>query len=636
MNPFELETSTPQYSEFIHKSRYAKWIESKKRRETWEETVDRYVSFWKDKFPDKDIPLDDIKSNIYNLKVMPSMRALMTAGKALDKDNVAGYNCAFIAINDLRVFDEIMYILMCGTGVGFSVERQYVNQLPTLSEEFYETETTIITKDSKIGWASSFKELLSLLYVGKIPSWDFSKIRKSGSRLKTFGGLASGSEPLNDLFNFTIDLCTNASGRKLTSIECHDLVCKIAEIVVVGGVRRSALISLSNLSDERMRNAKNGAWWEDNQQRALANNSVCYTEKPDIDIFIKEWLSLYQSKSGERGIYNNEATNLLIPKRRKELGHTSFGCNPCSEIILRDTGQFCNLTEVVIRSKDTLETLLNKIEIATILGTLQASITSFRYLRKQWRRNCEEEALLGVSLTGITDHSVMNGSEGYDVLKDWLKKLKNKTIIVNEEWSKKIGINRATAITCVKPSGTVSQLVDTSSGIHPRYSKYYTRTIRSDTKNPVTHMMKDQGVPNEPDITKPNSCVIFSFPVKAPEEAILRDDRSAIEQMELWKIYQLHYCEHKPSITVYVKEDEWLKVASWVYDNFDIISGISFLPHTKHSYKQAPYQEITEEQYLKDVSNSIVLDWDKLKKYEKEDTTTSSKELACFSGNCEI
>jgi len=639
-NPFK-KLTTPEYSEFIYKSKYARWRDDLGRRENWDETVTRYVTFFMDKYPNIDESVwGDLYQGIYNFDVMPSMRALMCAGPALERDNVSGYNCSFIAIDDQLAFDEILYILCCGTGVGFSVERQYINKLPTIAENFYKTQTIIVPHDSKIGWASAYRELISLLYSGKIPKWDFSGIRPEGSRLKVFGGRASGPGPLEELFEFTINVFKGAAGRKLTSIEVHDIVCKIAAIVVVGSVRRSALISLSNLSDLRMSVAKSGQWWVENPQRALANNSVCYTEKPSIDVFLKEWLNLYESKSGERGIFSNEAANNLLPKRRKSLGHSKWGANPCVEIVLRDTGQMCNLTEVIVRPNDTLDTLKEKVRLATILGTFQATLTDFRYLRNVWKQNCEEERLLGVSLTGIMDHPVLNG-ENYINYSDkevitWLEEMKQVSLDINAEWSEKLGIKPATAITAVKPSGTVSQLTDTASGIHPRYSKYYTRTVRGDNKDPLTKLMKDNGVPNEPDLVNPEKTTIFSFPIKAPESSVFRDDRTAIEQLELWKIYQLHWCEHKPSITVYVKENEWVSVAAWIYENFDIVSGVSFLPHSNHSYKQAPYQEIDEEQYLLDLQKVVHPNWDDLSKYELEDQTTAMHEYACTGNSCEI
>lgn len=650
-------TLPSDYQAYIHTSRYARWLPEFNRRETWEETVGRYGTFFGERVPDKDLKhLEEALDAVRNLEVMPSMRTLMTAGKALERDNVAGYNCAYCSVDNLRVFDEAMYVLMCGTGVGFSVERQFINNLPEIAEEMHETDTCIVVADSKIGWAKAYRELLSMLYNGQIPKWDVSKVRGAGEPLKTFGGRASGPEPLVDLFNFSIEVIRNAEGRKLTSIECHDLMCKVADIVVVGGVRRSALISLSNLTDERMRVAKSGSWWTDNPQRALANNSISYTEKPDIGIFMKEWESLYESKSGERGIFNREAAKRSAAiSGRRDTEH-EFGTNPCSEIILRSK-QFCNLSEVVVRSGDTFEDLKRKVKLATILGTLQSTLTNFRYLSSAWKRNTEEERLLGVSLTGIMDHPVLSGSkkwvnteedsewphvvdeEGYTPiqLEDTLNELKEVAIETNKEWSKKLGIPQSTAITCVKPSGTVSQLVDSSSGIHPRYSEYYVRTVRQDKKDPLADLLIAQGLPYEDDVMKPDSTYVFSFPMKAPSGSIMRDDRSAIEQLELWKIYQEAWCEHKPSITVYVREEEWMEVGAWVYKHFDAVSGVSFLPHSEHSYKQAPYQEITEEEYneLKEAMPKKV-DFSALVEHEAEDTTTGLKEYACTSGGCDI
>ena len=624
------------YEEFIALSRYARWREGDNRRETWTETVDRLITFWEGRFPEhKRVLRNEIQPAIFSTEIMPSMRSLMAAGKALDRDEVAGFNCSYVAVDNIRVFDEILYVLCCGTGLGFSAERQYITKLPTISEEFTDTDTTIVVGDSKIGWAKAYRELISMLYSGRIPKWDISKVRPAGAKLKTFGGRASGPKPLVDLFQFTIETFKRANGRKFNSLEVHDIVCKIADIVVVGGVRRSALISLSNLSDPRMRDAKTGQWWNDNPQRALANNSVCYTEKPDIGIFMEEWKSLYDSKSGERGIFNRDAANKLLPERRSALGYTEWGCNPCSEIVLRSK-QFCNLTEVVVRTSDNLADLKRKVRLATILGTMQASLTNFRYLSSTWKKNTAEEALLGVSLTGIMDNLTMSGSKGVKVLESWLNEVRDEAVKTNEEWAVSIGVNVATAITAVKPSGTVSQLVDSSSGIHPRYSDYYIRTVRADNKDPLAQMMQAQGFPCEPDVMKPETGSIFSFPIKAPKGSVMRDDMSALEQCEIWKTYQLHWCEHKPSITVYVKEDEWLQVGSWVYDNFDIVSGISFLPHSDHSYQQAPYQEIDEAQYKELVGSMPKADWTALGEYEKEDTTTSMKELACSGGACEI
>ena len=637
-----------QYQEYIALSRYARWLPDKKRRETWEETVKRYINYFC-MSNDSLLPTDvqELEEAIKNLEVMPSMRALMTAGPALDRDNVAGYNCAYLTISRQRAFDEIMYILMCGTGVGFSVERQYIADLPVVAEEFHNTDTTIVVADSKIGWSTALREIISLLYSGKIPKWDVSKVRPAGAPLKTFGGRASGPDPLEDLFCYCIELFSNANGRRLNSIECHGLVCKIAEVVVVGGVRRSACISLSNLSDGRMRHAKSGQWWEQHSEYALANNSVAYTEKPDSESFMREWLALMESKSGERGIFNREAAVKQAGKNGRRDTNHSFGVNPCSEIILRDR-QFCNLSEVVVRSRDTFEDLKRKVRLATILGTLQATKTSFRYLSKGWSDNTEEERLLGVSLTGIMDHPVMNGnkfttdSRGRDCwlgkqLPQILSELKEAAIETNKEWAEKLGINPATAITCVKPSGTVSQLVDSASGIHTRHSAHYIRTIRSDKKDPLAQMMVDQGFPVEDDITKPNNTYVFSFPTKAPEGAICRKDRTALEQLDLWLIYQRHWCEHKPSVTISVKDDEWLEVGAWVWRYFEEVSGISFLPYTGHTYKQAPYQDITEQEYVEWLTKMPdEVRWEELINYETIDLTLGTKEFACTSGGCEI
>ena len=626
------KTIMNDYQHYIHTSRYAKWIPQESRRESWEETVNRYCNFFSNRFGEV-FPAKDIRDSIYNLDVMPSMRCLMTAGPALDRDEVAGYNCSYIAIDNLRAFDEILYILMCGTGVGFSVERQYINKLPLVAEQLYPSDTIIKVKDSRIGWASSFKELISILYSGRIPKWDLSALRPAGAPLKTFGGRSSGPKPLDDLFKFTVHLIKKAEGRKLTSLECHDLVCKIADIVVVGGVRRSALISLSNLTDERMRSAKNGAWWEEDVQRALANNSVAYTELPDIGIFMKEWQSLYESKSGERGIFNRvSAISKAKETNRRDITYSDYGTNPCGEIILR-SGGLCNLSEVVVRSKDSLEDLCKKVELATIIGTFQSTLTNFRYLRNLWKSNAEEERLLGVSLTGIMDHPILSDATNPE-LPYILQKLKEVSIETNKHWATKLGINPSVSITTVKPSGTVSQLVDSSSGIHPRYSKYYIRTVRGDNKDPLCAFLAEQGVPNEPDVTKPNAVTVFSFPQKSPEQAKLRHDFSAIEQLNHYLLFAEHWCEHNPSITVYVREHEWLDVGAWVYKNFNKIGGVSFLPYSDHIYAQAPYQEISKEEYEKFLTNFPKINWSSFK--EEQDVTTSQHELACVSGVCEI
>lgn len=619
------------YQRFIHASRYARWLPEENRRETWKETVDRYTGFFKNRFPDT-FPIEDVNKAIYGLDVMPSMRCLMTAGPALERDEIAGYNCSFVAIDSPKAFDEVMYILMCGTGVGFSVERQFTNNLPSIAEEFHETDTTIRVKDSRIGWASAYRELISLLYSGRLPKWDTSGIRPAGARLKTFGGRASGPKPLEDLFTFTVHTFKKAAGRKLNSLECHDLVCKVADIVIVGGVRRSALISLSNLTDDRMRNAKNGAWWESDVQRALANNSVAYTEKPDVGIFLKEWGTLYDSKSGERGIFNRvAATKKASSNGRRDVEGFEYGTNPCGEIILRSKG-LCNLSEVVIREEDTLVSLKEKVRVATIIGTFQSTLTNFRYLRSDWRKNQEEERLLGVSMTGIMDHPVL--SKPSDETIKWLTELREYAIETNKEWADKLGIPVSAAITTVKPSGTVSQLVGCSSGIHPAYSSHYIRTVRMDNKDPLTLFFKSQGVPNEPDVTKPSDITVFSFPQKGTSSGVTRNETNAIEQLKLYSVYQKYWTEHNPSITVYYKDDEFLNIGAWIYNNFSDVSGVSLLPHSDHVYKQAPYQEITEEQYQAFVKDFPSIDWGNLK--EEEDTTSGTQELACVSGVCEV
>ena len=636
------ETQLPSlYQQFIHLSRYSRWIESEKRRETWNETVTRYFDFFENHLKEsQEYSLskslrNELEDAVLNLEIMPSMRSLMTAGEALSRDNVAGYNCSYVAVNRVRAFDEILYILMCGTGVGFSVERQYVEKLPTIAENFSATETEIVVEDSKAGWAKSYKELISLLIAGQIPKWNLKKIRPAGARLKTFGGRASGPAPLDDLFKFTSDTFKRAAGRKLTSIECHDLVCKVAEVVVVGGVRRSALISLSNLTDEKMRDAKVGQWWEANPQRALANNSVAYKEKPDIGVFMEEWISLYKSKSGERGIFNRDACKRTVAKLgdRRDADY-EFGVNPCSEIILRDR-EFCNLTEVIVRATDTTESLERKVKLATILGTWQASLTHFPYLSSEFKKNCQEEALLGVSLTGILDNEILRANDKNT--EEVLTKLRKVSIDVNKDWAKKIGINPAAAITCVKPSGTVSQLTDSASGIHPRHSQYYVRTVRADRKDPLCQMMMDMKFPHEPCVMKPDTTMVFSFPVRSPG-SITRNDLTAIQHLEIWLTFQRHWCEHKPSITITVKEHEWMEVGAWVYKHFDEISGISFLPHSDHSYRQAPYQECSIEDCsaLEQVLPTSV-EWGKaLVSYEKEDSTSGTQTFACSGDKCEL
>lgn len=619
------------YQRFIHASRYARWLPDDNRRETWEETVNRYTNFFSNRFPNV-FPAEEVNKAIHDLNVMPSMRCLMTAGPALERDEIAGYNCSFVAIDSPKAFDEVMYILMCGTGVGFSVERQFTNNLPVIAEEFHETDTTIRVKDSRIGWASAYRELISLLYSGRLPKWDTSGIRSAGARLKTFGGRASGPKPLEDLFTFTVHTFKKAAGRKLNSLECHDIVCKVADIVIVGGVRRSALISLSNLTDDRMRNAKNGAWWESDVQRALANNSVAYTEKPDVGIFLKEWTTLYESKSGERGIFNRvAATKKASSNGRRDVEGFEYGTNPCGEIILRSKG-LCNLSEIVIRENDSLADLKEKVRIATIIGTFQSTLTNFRYLRSDWRKNQEEERLLGVSMTGIMDHPIL--SKPTEETIKWLTELREYAIETNKEWADKLGIPQSAAITTVKPSGTVSQLVGCSSGIHPAYSQHYIRTVRMDNKDPLTRFFKESGVPNEPDVTKPSDITVFSFPQQGTQSGVTRNETNAIEQLKLYSVYQKYWTEHNPSITVYYKDNEFLTIGDWIYNNFSDVSGVSLLPHSDHVYKQAPYQEISKEDYDSFVASFPKIDWGNLR--EEEDTTTGTQELSCAAGVCEV
>ena len=640
------------YQNFIATSRYARWLDDEQRRETWEETVNRYVNY----ITHKEETMDTLRKStsmwssmkaelcnaITRLDVMPSMRALMTAGPALERDNTAGYNCSYLPVDDPKSFDEAMYILLCGTGVGFSVERQYISKLPEVPEHLYNSDTCIVVKDSKEGWAKAFRMLVALLYAGEIPTWDVSKVRPAGARLKTFGGRASGPAPLVDLFNFTINMFKANTGKKLSSYDCHSIMCKIGEIVVVGGVRRSAMISLSNLSDIRMRHAKSGQWWQDAPHMALSNNSVAYTDKPDGETFLREWTGLVESKSGERGIFNRVSAKKQVEKYGRRDSNFDFGTNPCSEIILRPY-QFCNLTEVVIRAGDTKETLKHKIKLATILGTIQSTLTDFPYLRKVWKKNTEEERLLGVSLTGIMDCPLTNGTSTKNTLlshvhlEDLLQELREVAVETNKEWAEKLGIQQSTAITCVKPSGTVSQLVDSASGIHARHSEYYIRTVRGDNKDPLTQFMIEQGVPYEPDITKPNDTTVFSFPVKSPTGCITRNDLTAIQQLEMWMIYQRHWCEHKPSVTITVRDDEWMEVGAFVFKHFDEMSGVSFLPHSDHTYQQAPYQDCTEEEYNAMLDKFVYdIDWSQLAEYEKEDTTAGTQTFACSGDVCEI
>ncbi len=620
------------YERFVYKSRYARWIEEKGRREDWKETVDRLYNYYCKQIDYYGLEMNEIWDAIYNLEVMPSMRAMMTAGPALDRCHVSAYNCAYLPVDSPRSFDEAMYILLCGTGVGYSVEKKYVDQLPKISEEFEDTDTVINVADSKEGWAKATRELISLLIAGQTPKWDVSRVRPAGARLKTFGGRASGPEPLEDLFRFAVGLFHEAAGRRLTSLECHDLMCKIADIVVVGGVRRSAMISLFDVTDDRMASSKTGAWWEANGIRRLANNSAVYEHRrPDIGFFMKKWKELYDSKSGEPGIFSRAACQSIAARNGRRDSEVEFGTNPCSEIILRPF-QFCNLTEVVVRATDNFDDLERKVRLATILGTIQSTFTDFKYLRKKWRQQCEEERLLGVSLTGVCDNLPLLGQP------EVLSKLREIAVETNADWAARLGIPPSVAVTCVKPSGTVSQLVNSASGLHTRHSSYYLRTVRADNKDPLTSFLKDQGVYWEADVMSPNTTSVFYFPITSPKGAVTRDDKSAVEMLELWKVIQDSWCEHKPSATINVREEEWMEVGAWVYKNFDSLSGVSFLPHDGGSYKQAPYQEVTEEEMKKWLEDHPQPDinWDELENYETEDTTTGSQELSCTGGVCEV
>ena len=621
------------YQTFIATSRYARWLDKEGRRENWGETVSRYMDNVVRPVAGDNTYIDQLEEAILNLSVMPSMRSLMTAGPAASRDNTCMYNCSYLPVDDLKAFDEAMFILLCGTGVGFSVERQFISKLPEVPQLF-ESESVIVVKDSKEGWAKALRQVIALLYSGEIPKWDVSKVRPAGARLKTFGGRASGPAPLIDLFNFAVNTFRAAEGRKLSSVECHDLMCKIGEVVVVGGVRRSAMISLSNLSDDRMRHAKSGSWWENNPQRALANNSVSYTEKPDAMSFMREWTALVESGSGERGIFNRQASKKQAEKNGRRDPNYEFGTNPCSEIILRPN-QFCNLTEVVVRATDNFDNLAHKVKLATILGTIQSTYTKMPYLRKIWTTNTEAERLLGVSLTGIMDNPLMTSKNAG--LDKTLEKLREIAIETNVEWAGLLGIPVAAAISCVKPSGTVSQLVDSASGIHARHNNYYIRTVRGDNKDPLTQFMIDQGIPSEPCVMKPDQTTVFSFPMKSPDNAVTRNDTTAIEQLETWLTYQRHWCEHKPSVTISVKDSEWVDVGAFVYKHFDEMSGVSFLPHSDHTYQQAPYQDCGKSEYEQLLSlMPEAIDWTSLADYEKEDNTSGSQTMACSGDSCEI
>ena len=627
------------YQQYIAKSRYARFLDDKGRREHWHETVSRYFDFMEghlkknNNFTLTKELRGKLESAVLNLEVMPSMRSLMTAGDALERQNVAGYNCSYLPVDDPKAFDEAMYILLCGTGVGFSVEQKYVNKLPEVPAQLFDSDTMVVVKDSKEGWAKSLRQIIALLYAGEVPKWDVSGVRPSGARLKTFGGRASGPAPLVELFRYVVAKFRGAAGRRLSSLECHDILCKIGEVVVVGGVRRSAMISLSDLNDDRMAHAKAGNWWEGNGQRSLANNSAVYDSKPTVGQFMREWSNVYESHSGERGIFNRYASELQAAKNgRRELGK-EWGTNPCSEIILRPY-QFCNLSSVIVRSDDTLERLRDKVSVATILGTFQSTLTHFPYLRKVWQNNTEEERLLGVSMTGILDNALLNNPDSVDLPKI-LEELKATAVKTNAEYADMLGINCSAAITCVKPEGTVSQLTGTASGIHAQHSQYYIRRVRSDNKDPLTAFLKAQGFPAEPCFMKPDNTTVFSFPMKVGKGAVLREDLTALEHLKLWLVFQRHWCEHKPSVTISVKEEEWPEVGAWVWQNFDEVTGVSFLPYDGGTYRQAPYEEVNESQYeeaLRTLPKSI--DWESF--VEMTDNVEGAQTLACVAGHCEI
>lgn len=619
------------YESFIHLSRYSRFLDDEGRRESWPETVERLIGFWRKQVGDNvltEAEFQELQTAILRREVMPSMRSMWAAGDALAKNHFRGYNCSFAAVDHIRVFDEILYILMAGTGVGFSAEAKYVNKLPIINDTFVKTDRVISVEDSAEGWAKALRKLIAELYLGNVHSWDYSKIRPEGSRLKTMGGRASGPEPLKQLFVFVESVFRKAAGRKLRPIEVHDIVCKIAEVVIVGGVRRSALISISDLGDPEVRDAKSGRWWETESQRALANNSAAYESKPSMAVFMDEWLALMKSGSGERGIVSRYGLQNFAPERRD--GEQIVGLNPCAEISLR-SAQLCNLSEVVCRVDDSPVDLLRKIKLATILGTLQSSLTDFKYVRKVWRDNCEEERLLGVSLTGIQDCKILRNPDP-----ELLEAMKEHAIAVNAEFAARLGINPATAITTVKPSGTVSQLVDSSSGIHGRFSPYYIRAVRQSNADPLTQLLKEQGVPNEPDVMNPAKTTVFYFPIKSPEGATLANEQTAIEQLENWLVFKKHWAEHSVSVTIYVKEHEWMAVGAWCYEHFDMLTGISFLPYSEHTYQQAPYTPCTEEEYLEALTKMPEVDFSLLVNYEKEDNTEGAATLACSAGGCEI
>lgn len=623
-------------AEFVYYRTYSRWMDKENRRETWIETVDRYINFMRENIGSRldEKEYEELRLAILNQEIMPSMRLMWSAGDAARKTNVCAYNCSFIAPSKLEDFAEIMYLLMCGTGAGFSVESQTVQQLPLIKKQTGEILPIYEIKDSKEDWGDSLTAGMKAWYEGKDIKFDYSKLRLAGERLKTMGGRSSGPEPLRALLDFTRSKILNRQGKRLTNLDVHDIICKIGEVVVMGGVRRSALISLSDLDDEEMRHSKEGQFYLNEPQRQMANNSAVYNQRPTAAEFMEEWLALAKSGTGERGIFNRGGLESQLPERRWKVfakDSATAGTNPCGEIILKSK-QFCNLTEVVARHEDTAETLLKKTRLATILGTYQSTLTNFPYISKEWKKNCEEERLLGVSLTGQWDSPASRSPE-------IVKKLKMLAIEVNKEYAKKFGINPSTCITCVKPSGTVSQLVDSASGMHTRHAKYYIRRIRISATDPLFQMLKDQKFPYYPEVGQAEgsaSTYVLEFPVKAPDGAVTRNSLSALDQLEHWKLIKENFTEHNPSVTISVGNDEWISTANWLYQNWNILGGLSFLPRVDHSYALAPYEEISEEKYYELLAKMPEIDFSEIVVYEKEDSTQGAKELACVAGVCEV
>ncbi|OHA58490.1 MAG: ribonucleoside-triphosphate reductase [Candidatus Vogelbacteria bacterium RIFOXYD1_FULL_44_32] len=622
--------------EFVYYRTYANWIEDEGRRETWIETVERYISFMQENMGAllTEAEYDEIRQTILKQEAMPSMRLMQFAGKAARATNVCAYNCSYIAPTKLEDFAEIMYVSMCGTGAGYAAESQNIQQLPIIKRQTGEKIATHTVEDSKEGWCNALTLGFKTWYDGKDVDFDFSQLRPAGARLKTMGGKSSGPEPLRQLLTFTRDHILRKQGKRLSNLDAHDIICKIGEIVVAGGVRRSALISLSDFDDTDIRDAKKGLFWITDPQRSLANNSAVYNEKPTASDFLAEWTALVKSGTGERGIFNRGGLKTSMPERRRKISANhfdKFGTNPCGEIILRSK-QFCNLSEVVARAEDTEETLLKKIRIATILGTYQSTLTKFRYLSDEWRQNCEEERLLGVSITGQWDCPAVRNAET-------LRKMRDYAIEVNKEYAKRFGVNESTSITCVKPSGTVSQTVDAASGMHPRHAAYYIRRIRISATDSLFKMLKDQGVPYNPEVGQSlegATTYVLDFPVKAPDNSTFKDDLSALEQLKYWQMLKENYTEHNPSVTISVGENEWIVVANWLYENWEMIGGLSFLPRSEHVYQLAPYEEIDEARYQELVKGFADMDFSKIMSYELKDETEVKKELACAGGTCEI